>query len=125
MFSSYFNLSIQFNYCSCEAVIKSVYDSFSEWYDRGPLSGNTFRVGYQLSIRHALGTVLEVHQSSENTYRYFHIIKNKNMYSLSYAAQYYCLLVVFVRLITFVDLLIEHFKTLLFSKCSQQAEKVN
>ena len=40
------------------------------------LSGNTFRVGYQLSICHTLGTVLGVHQSSENMYRYFHIIKN-------------------------------------------------
>ena len=67
------------------------------------LSGNTFRVDYQLSIRHTLGTVLEAHQSSENTYRYFYIIQNKNMYSLSYASQYYCLLVVFVRLKTFVD----------------------
>ena len=67
------------------------------------LSGNTFRVGYQLSIRHTLGTVLEVYQSSEYTYQYFYIITNKNMKSLSYAAQYYCLLVVFVRLETFVD----------------------
>ena len=62
-----------------------------------------FTVGYQLRIRHTLGTMFEVHQTSENTYRYFHIIKNINIYSLSYAAQYYRLLVVFVRLKTFVD----------------------
>ena len=67
------------------------------------LSGNTFRVGYQLRIRHTLGTMFEVHQTSENTYRYFHIIKNKTMYSLSYAVQYYRVLVVFVSLKTFAD----------------------
>ena len=38
------------------------------------LSGNTFRVSYHLCIRHTLGTVFELHQSSENTHRYFHII---------------------------------------------------
>ena len=50
------------------------------------LSGNTFRVSYHLCIRHTLGTVFELHQSSENTHRYFHFIKNKNTYRLSYAA---------------------------------------
>ena len=50
------------------------------------LSGNTLRVGYHLCIRHILGTVFELYQSSENTHRYFHIIKAKNMYRPSYAA---------------------------------------
>ena len=31
MFSSYFNLSIEFNHCSCKAVIKCVYNYFSDW----------------------------------------------------------------------------------------------
>ena len=48
--------------------------------------GNTLRVGYQLCIRHILGTLFELYQSSENTHRYFHIIKAKNMYRPSYAA---------------------------------------
>ena len=39
-----------------------------------PLSGNTFRVSYHLCIHHTLGTVFELHQSSENMHRYFHII---------------------------------------------------
>ena len=43
------------------------------------LSGNTLRVGYHLCIHHILGTVFELYQSSENTHRYFHIIKAKNM----------------------------------------------
>ena len=42
-----------------------------------PLSGNTLRVGYHLCIRHILGTVFELYQSSENTHCYFHIIKAK------------------------------------------------
>ena len=50
------------------------------------LSGNTLRVSYHLCIRHTLGTVFELHQSSENAHRYFYIIKTKNMYRLSYAA---------------------------------------
>ena len=50
------------------------------------LSGNTFHVSYHLCIRHTFGTVFELHQSSENMHNYFHIIKAKNMYSLSYAA---------------------------------------
>ena len=50
------------------------------------LSGNTLRVGYHLCLRHILGTVFELYQSSENTHRYFHIIKAKNMYRPSYAA---------------------------------------
>ena len=50
------------------------------------LSGNTLRVGYHLCIRHILGTVFELYQSSENTHRYFHIINAKNMYRPSYAA---------------------------------------
>ena len=50
------------------------------------LSGNTLRVGYHLCIRHIVGTVFELYQSLENTYRYFHIIKAKNMYRPSYAA---------------------------------------
>ena len=36
-------------------------------------------------------TVFEMHKSSENTHRYFHIMKNKNTYRLSYAIYYYCL----------------------------------
>ena len=39
------------------------------------LSGNTVRVSYHSCIRHTLGMVFELHQSSENTHRYFHIIK--------------------------------------------------
>ena len=50
------------------------------------LSGNTIRVSYHLCTRHALGKVFELHQSSENMHRYFHIIKAKNMYKPSYAA---------------------------------------
>ena len=42
-----------------------------------PLSGNTLRVSYHLCIRHTLGTVFELHQSSENALRYFYIIKTK------------------------------------------------
>ena len=61
------------------------------------LSGSTLRVSYPLCIRHTLGTVFELHQSSENTHRYFHIIMNKNSYRLSYSAYCYCLLVIFVR----------------------------
>ena len=41
------------------------------------LSGNTLRVIYHLCIRHTLGTVFDLHHISENTHRYFHIIKTK------------------------------------------------
>ena len=44
------------------------------------LSGNTLRVSYHLCIRHTLDTVFELHQSSENTIRYFHIIKKQKTY---------------------------------------------
>ena len=50
------------------------------------LSGNTLCVSYRLCIRHTLGTVFELHQSSENTHRYFQIIETKNTYRPSYAA---------------------------------------
>ena len=50
------------------------------------MSGNTLRVSYHLCIRHSLGTVFKLYQSSENTHRYFHITKTKNMYRPSYAA---------------------------------------
>ena len=49
-------------------------------------SGNTLRVSYHLCIRHTLGTVFDLHHILENTYRYFHIIKAKNMDMPSYAA---------------------------------------
>ena len=68
-----------------------------------PLSGNTLRVCYHLCIRHTLDTVFELHQSSENTHRYFHIIKKENTYRLIYAVLYYCLLEICVFLKTFVD----------------------
>ena len=42
-----------------------------------PLSGNTHPVSYNLRIRHTLGTVFELYQSSENMHCYFHIIKTK------------------------------------------------
>ena len=47
--------------------------------------GNTLRVSYQLCICHTLGTVFELHQSSENKQRYFRIIKKQNAYRPSYA----------------------------------------
>ena len=65
------------------------------------VSGNKVRVCYHLCIRHTLDTVFELHQSSENKQGYFHIIKNK---MLSYAVQYYCILVICVFLKTFVDI---------------------
>ena len=43
------------------------------------LSGNTLSVSYHLCICHTLGTVFELYQSSENSHRYFHTIKTKNM----------------------------------------------
>ena len=68
------------------------------------LSGNTLRVGYHLCIRHILGTAFELYQSSENTHRYFQIIKAKNIYRPPYAAYYYCLLVICLCLKLFVDI---------------------
>ena len=47
--------------------------------------GNTLRVSYQMCICHTLGTVFELHQSSENKQRYFRIIKKQNAYRPSYA----------------------------------------
>ena len=38
--------------------------------------GGEVCVCYHLCIRHAFDTVFELHQSSENTHRYFHVIKN-------------------------------------------------
>ena len=49
----------------------------SKLKDIGSLSGNTLRVSYHLCIRHTLGTVFELHQSSENVHSYFYIIKTK------------------------------------------------
>ena len=49
------------------------------------VSGNKVRVCYHLCIRHTFDMVLELHQSSENTHCYFHIIKDKNTYRLSFA----------------------------------------
>ena len=68
-------------------VLLSFYMPSAEMFE-GPysLSGNTLCVGYHLCIRHILGTVFELYQSSENTHRYFHIINAKNMYRPSYAA---------------------------------------
>ena len=43
------------------------------------LSGNTLRVSYHLCTRQTLGAVFELHHSSENTHRYFHIIKIKKI----------------------------------------------
>ena len=68
------------------------------------LSGNTLRVSYHLCIRHTLGTVVELQQSSENTHRFCHIIKKQNTYRLSYAVFYYSILVIWVFLKTFVDI---------------------
>ena len=55
---------------------------------KSTLTGNTLRVSYHLNvcIRHSLSTVFELHQSSETTHRYFHIIKTKITYRPSYAA---------------------------------------
>ena len=39
--------------------------------------GNTLRVSYHLCIRHALGTMFKLYQSSENMHRRFHTIKTK------------------------------------------------
>ena len=50
------------------------------------VSGNKVRVCYHLCIRHTLGTVFELHQSSETMHRYFYIIKTKGTYRPSYAA---------------------------------------
>ena len=47
---------------------------------------HVLRVSYHLGIRHTLGMVFELHQSSENMHHYFHIIENKNTYRSSYAA---------------------------------------
>ena len=60
--------------------------AYASVFSAYPLSGNTFRVGYHLFTRNTLGTVFELYQSSENTHRYFHIIKAKTMYRPSYAA---------------------------------------
>ena len=55
-------------------------------YTSYTVSGNKVRVCYHLCIRHTLGTVFELHQSSETMHRYFYIIKTKSMYRPSYAA---------------------------------------
>ena len=49
------------------------------------VSENKDRVCYHLCIPHTFSTVFELNQSSENTHRYFHIIKNKTTYRPSYA----------------------------------------
>ena len=41
------------------------------------VSGNKVRVCYHLCIRHTLGTVFELHQSSETMHRYFFYYKDK------------------------------------------------
>ena len=89
---------------TCDAKIPHFEDLHLRMLLTSTVSGNKVRVCYHLCIRHTLDTVFELHQSSENKHRYFLIIKNKNTYRLSYAVQYYCILVICVFLKNFTSL---------------------
>ena len=95
-------------WCNIIYNIKQISKPFDFDTSKGSLfhrrETHSLTVIYHLCIQNTLGTVFELHQSSENVHHYFHIIKTKNMYRLSYTAKYYCLLVICVCLKTFVDI---------------------